>query len=146
MAFFFFLPSNQTQKPPPPTHHHVHRRPFGNMHAAPAWRGAGLLRWGRMGPSTHLMMRQLSSSSSSSSSPQPPTVSHHRRRPLVPPAADPHALEALARFLGLERIVPGEGVLDLSKEQLVALLTTRDEGLVKSLYAAAEAATSKWVG
>lgn len=40
--------------------------------------------------------------------------------------------------------MPGR-TLDLSKEQLIALLTTKDQALVDSLYAFAEASTSAWL-
>lgn len=81
-----------------------------------------------------------------SSSPSPPTVTFHRPRPptaTVQSHDDAQASFApLAHYLGVEKLEPGR-VLDLSKEQLVELLTTQDNALVQALYSLAEAATSK---
>jgi hypothetical protein len=43
----------------------------------------------------------------------------------------------------VEKLEPGR-VLDLSKQQLIELLTTQDEALAQTLYALAEATTSKY--
>lgn len=93
-------------------------------------------------------LRRLASSSSLSSPPPPVTL--HRERPLtatVQDHNDSHDTQAsfapLVRYLGVDRLEPGR-VLDLSKSQLVHLLTTQDEALAQALYALAEAATSKF--
>jgi len=49
----------------------------------------------------------------------------------------------LAQYLGVEKLEPGR-VLDLSKQQLIELLTTQNQALAQALYALAEAATSTY--
>ena len=90
-------------------------------------------------------LRRLASSSSSSS--PLPTVTLHRERPPSATAPGHNQAQAsfapLAQYLGVEKLEPGQ-VLDLSKQQLIELLTTQDEALAQALYALAEAATSKY--
>ena len=90
---------------------------------------------------------RLLASSSSSSPLSPPTVTLHRQRPPTAMAQDhdnAHALFApLAQYLGVEKLEPGR-VLDLSKQQLIELLTTQNQALAQALYALAEAATSTY--
>jgi len=99
----------------------------------------------RKRPRGLIPLRLASSSSSSSSS--LPTVTLHRERPpsaTEPGHGDAHASFApLAQYLGVEKLEPGR-VLDLSKQQLIELLTTQDEALAQTLYALAEATTSKY--
>lgn len=87
-------------------------------------------------------LRRLASSSSPL-----PTVTLHRERPPTATARGHDQAQAsfapLAQYLGVEKLEPGQ-VLDLSKQQLIELLTTQDEALAQALYALAEAATSKY--